>query len=1033
MSILRTEARVEEERMLLHVYLDTLPAVKDKIEALKEFLAVSEGSDIQQALTHLDLAGYSIDMDSDSQAHVQHLLQASRLFEASQHRHGQLDLALFWISRIESAPTALEKIQKLRRIAAEYVEQDYPLGAYRALSQATQIVLRFPEDPELDTWFDEIDAQMMALLDANGAVLIRRTGYISAASRAIQHEGDSTPTLEALRLQLEEMESEPLPKLMGMILNIMAACYESLGNNSKALECERESLRYHKLGKDYIAISDATFTLAISMSRSASTNTPDTAKHLRESIELLEECVIRDEEAGYFEGASSKYQALALAELRRHQLLGIQGALQKFISWREKLTPVRSGWSEPFINQLPIDLMLVGDFTTAAEFLLDLLQYYTQSGGTTEQITSVEFKLSMCFFGIAEAAKREDGDADSAVVLDRLPDGIKTLEHVFVHHENSNTVSMTVWCAVMLARARRSLSPSTSSEPEKAAIFRKSIEFLTRAELKCDELRQDIRALGGLQALLDKRKVVSKEEQRSLYTEALGVCLAAGEISAAWVWVQKGKARGLADMLGSRHTLPLGLDQEALDLMAEERKLVEHLQATKTPQQAITGRRILKAHQTKMRKIPRLAQYLSAREGALDFISLDSIFDSLSSASIPAGKKIVLIDWVILADGKIAMITVDSQKKPQLHRLDITITAVEKWLRAHFRFPEGEEPDLHQTGADRILGKLDGLVAALDKCTDENDLLIFSPTSLLHQLPLHALRVGGRVLLDRNLIIYSSSLAILRNCLDRSKAKITSPRPTKSVFFGVYEEEGHFDERRSIFNCVKAEAEKAGAPSFLGPEVTRIRVSESMQDADWIHFHGHVRYDKQDILGQGLALSDGVDIFLDFEEDAEEDEAEDEDEDEENPNECTQPEEDEDNEEEEEEEESHEDLFRIHDIFALKLNASHLTLIACESGVQQIEPGDEPLGMISAFLFAGAASAVGTLWPTLSPAGRAFADAFYGNLRCQKACAGDDVSVVSLAVALREAVRELRADSATSSPYCWAPFVLHGAWFCRAI
>lgn len=1029
MSILRTEARIEEERMLLHVYLDTLPAVKDKIEALEGFLAASGGSDIQQALTHLDLASYYIDMDSDSQAHTQHLVQASRLFEASQHRHGQLDLALFWISRTESAPTTLEKIQQLRGIAARYVEQDYPLGAYRALTQAAQTVLRFPEDPELDTWFNEIDAQMMALLDANGAVLIRRTGYISAASRAIQHEGDSAPTLEALRLQVEEMESEPLPKLMGMMLNIMAACYESLGNNSKALECERESLRYHKLGKDYIAVSDATFTLAISMSRSASTNTPNTAEQLRESIELLEECVIRDEDAGYFEGASSKYQALALAELRRHQLLGIQGALQKFISWREKLAPVQNGWSQPFINQLPIDLMLAGDYTTAAEFLLDLLQYYTQSGGTTEQITSTEFKLSMCFFGIAEAAKREYGDAGSAVVLDKLPDGIETLERVFVHYENSNTVSMTVWCAVMLARARRNLSPSTSSEPKKAAIFRKSIEFLTRAESKCDELRQDIRVLGGLQALLDKRKVVSKEEQRSLYTEALGVCLAAGEISAAWVWVQKGKARGLADMLGSRYTLPLGLDQEALDLMAEERKLVEHMQTTKTPQQAIAGRRILKAHQTEMRKIPRLAQYLSAREGALDFISLDSIFDSLSSASIPAGKKIVLIDWVILADGEIAMITVDSRKKPQLHRLGTTITAVEKWLRAHFRFPEGEEPDLHQTGADRILAKLNGLVAALEECTDENDLLIFSPTGLLHQLPLHALRVGGRVLLDRNLIIYSSSLAILRNCLDRSETKITSPpRPTKSVFFGVYEEEEHFDERRSIFNCVKAEAEKAGAPSFLGPEVTRIRVLESMQDADWIHFHGHVRYDKQDILGQGLALSDGVDIFLNFEEDTEDEEDEDEDEDEETPSEYTEP-------EEEEEEDPHEDLFRIRDIFTLKLDAPHLTLIACESGVQQIEPGDEPLGIISAFLFAGAASAVGTLWPTLSPAGRAFADAFYENLRRQKHDKDHArVSVVvSLAVALREAVRGLRADSATSSPYCWAPFVLHGAWFCRAI
>lgn len=1042
MSTLRSEGRIEEERMLLHVYVDTLPSVKDKIRTLREFLEVSEGNDIQQALTYLDLAGYSIDTDFDSQEHRKHLARASELFEAGRHRHGYLDLGLLWISRGEaqiSAETAVEKIRKLRGIASEYVQLDNPLGAYRALGQATRIVLLFPEKPELDVEFNEIDSKMMELLNANEATLIRQMTYISSAARSIWHEGDSGPTLEALQLQLEEMRSEPLPKLMGMILHIMAGCYESLGNDSKVLEYERESLRYFMLGRDYIIISDSVFTLALRMAKSTQ-NTPHVSEKLREAIELLEEWVIKDEEAGYFEGASNKYQTLAHLELRRHQLLGISGALEKFISWREKLTPIRHGWIEPLISQLPIDLVLAGDYTTAVEFLLEILQHYRRTNGTAEQIAGVEFKLSMCFFGMAEAAKKQailggggPGGGEDEVGLDRLPDGIETLERVFVHYEKSNTVSMTVWSAVMLARARRNLSRNTGSKDEKASIFRKSIEFFSRAESKCDELRQDIRAPSGLQALLDKRKVVSKEEQRSLYTEALGVCLEAGEISSAWVWVQKGKARGLADMLGSRFTLPLPqleLDHDALSLMSEEQKLAEKMQSAKTPQQAITSRRILRAHQSKMRKIPLLAQYLSAREGALDVISLDNIFDSLSSAYIPQGSNIILIDWVILTDGGIAMITVDPRKEPHLHRLDITIGVVEKWLRDHFQFPEGEEPDLHQTGADRILAKLNPLVGVLDECTNENDLLIFSPTGLLHQLPLHALRVGGRVLLDRNLVVYSSSLAILRNCLNRSETKIASSpalhrQPTKSVFFGVYEEEEHFDERRHIFNCVKSEAEKVGAPYFLGPEVTRLQVLESIQQADWIHFHGHVRYDKHDILGQGLALSDGVNIFSGFEEEIGEDEAEDEeeveDEEEENSD---------DDIEEEEEEESHEDLFRIPDIFTLQLDAAHLTLIACESGVQQIEPGDEPLGIISAFLFAGAASTVGTLWPTLSPAGRAFTEGFYENLRCQKE---EGVTAISLAVALREAVRGLRANPATSSPYCWAPFVLHGAWSCRAI
>lgn len=1050
MSTLRSEKRIVEERMLLHVYIDTLSSVEDKICALTEFLQASEKNNLQQALTYLDLASLSVDMGPDSQGHLQHLVKASLLFEASGHRHGYLDTELLCISRGEketlSADTATEKVQKLREIANKYSKQDYPLGEIRALNHAARVIGLFPQQPELDTASYEIDSRITELLTTNKATFIHRVHFIFTATQSIHHEADSGASIQALELQLEKVKSEQLPKMMGTILHLMATCYESLGNSAKALECESESLVYHKMGKDYIDISDSVFAVAFRKELFALTSSSYIAQEkLREAAESLEEWTVRDEEAGYLEGASEKYKKLALLEFRRYQLLGISGALMKYISWSRKLVSAQPGWNEALVTQMPISLAMVGDYTTAAELSLEVLQYYKVTNAPQVKINYMETFLSMCFLGMAETAKRQvtaeggnpgDGNEENSDGFQPLPAGTKILERIFAQYERSSIVSLTVLCAFLLARAHRNLSPRGSSEAERANSFRNAIDFCSRAELKCDELRQDIWTFGGLQALLDKRQVVSKEYHRSLYSEALQLCLEADEISSAWVWVQKGKARGLADMLGNQYTLSLlqlerlGGDPDSLKLMAEEHKLVEEVRSAKAPEQAIALRRLLKLHQAEMRKKPLLAEYLSAREGAFDFISLDSIFDSLSSAHIPPGSKIVLIDWVILEGGIIAMITVDSRKQPVLHRLEITITVVEKWLRDHFKFPEGEEPDLQQTGADRILSKLNGLVEKLEECTNENDLLILSPTSLLHQLPLHALRVGGRILLDRNLVVYSSSLAVLRTCLNRSETKITRSshhQPAKSIFFGVYEEEEHFSERRHIFNCVKTEAENAGAPYILGPEVTRVRVLETIKEADWIHFHGHVRYDRQNILRQGLVLSDGVDIFLDFNEEEDEDEDEEDDtEDSENSfnedDENTNP------------EESHEDLFRIPDIFTLKLNTAHLTLIACDSSVQQIEPGDEPLGIISAFLSAGAASTVGTLWPTLSPAGRAFTKAFYENLRCQKEIMADleDFPVISLAVALREAVRSLRADPNTSSPYCWAPFVLHGAWFCRA-
>lgn len=58
---------------------------------------------------------------------------------------------------------------------------------------------------------------------------------------------------------------------------------------------------------------------------------------------------------------------------------------------------------------------------------------------------------------------------------------------------------------------------------------------------------------------------------------------------------------------------------------------------------------------------------------------------------------------------------------------------------------------------------------------------------------------------------------------------------------------------------------------------------------------------------------------------------------------------------------NHTKTYSESDIFSLQPDAAHLTLITCEPGVQQIEPGDKPPGIISAFLFAGAAPTVGTL------------------------------------------------------------------------
>lgn len=114
------------------------------------------------------------------------------------------------------------------------------------------------------------------------------------------------------------------------------------------------------------------------------------------------------------------------------------------------------------------------------------------------------------------------------------------------------------------------------------------------------------------------------------------------------------------------------------------------------------------------------------------------------------------------------------------------------------------------------------------------------------------------------------------------------------------------------------------------------------------------------------------------------------------------------------------------DLFDLRIKASHISLLACASAVQHFEAGDEPLGLVTAFLAAGASSILGTLWPVQSRTARLFSEHFYRYLRQS---GQDGYGVHDLAFAVREAVLDVKQLWELRHPYHWASFVLHGAWF----
>ena len=104
------------------------------------------------------------------------------------------------------------------------------------------------------------------------------------------------------------------------------------------------------------------------------------------------------------------------------------------------------------------------------------------------------------------------------------------------------------------------------------------------------------------------------------------------------------------------------------------------------------------------------------------------------------------------------------------------------------------------------------------------------------------------------------------------------------------------------------------------------------------------------------------------------------------------------------------------DAYTLDTRAGLVTLSACETGVSAVAPGDELLGLVRGFLYAGAPTLLLSLWTVDDEATAELMTDFYRTLR-----AG-----ARPAAALRSA--QLRQMRERPHPFFWSPFVITGRW-----
>ena len=266
-----------------------------------------------------------------------------------------------------------------------------------------------------------------------------------------------------------------------------------------------------------------------------------------------------------------------------------------------------------------------------------------------------------------------------------------------------------------------------------------------------------------------------------------------------------------------------------------------------------------------------------------------------------------------------------------------------------------------ERSARRLLGALYAEVVAplapLLPAEDDGAVpkVVVVPHGPMHQIPFHALFDGEGYLLERFEVSYSPSATVYALCQGRA------PRGSgRALAFGAGDPlipEAAAEARSVARHIPGAEARVEGAATVAG-------VRDGAPGCDVLHLACHGLFRADNPMFSSLKLRDG--------------------------------------------------WLTAADALGLGLPGALVTLSACESGRAGVVGGDEVLGLTRAFLGAGAATLVVSLWLAQDTTTAALMESWYGRM----------AEGAGRAAALRAA--QLEAMRRHPHPYYWAPFVLIG-------
>lgn len=547
--------------------------------------------------------------------------------------------------------------------------------------------------------------------------------------------------------------------------------------------------------------------------------------------------------------------------------------------------------------------------------------------------------------------------ARSALGLGRVEEARTLTRRALAIAEDREIASLAFQAHHLLGR----LAAQDDDHPQAMASYKLAVEYLE-----------------GLRGhLMVEFRAGFLEDKQAIYDDLVALSLTMNEPAVGLEYAERAKSRALVDLLAYRVELAVEarspadqpLVQELISLRRQRDQVYWRWQGQEgLSQETATDSRprqiehevlALEKRITRLwhKLLVRNADY--ARDADLWHVAVEPVQPHLDEHTL-------LLEFFFARDQLVAfLVTRDSLHGHQLattasqvHRL---LNLLHLNLNAVPRSQPAHIPQLTANARGLLQQLYEALIKPLEPMLGKPEHLLIVPHGLLHYLPFHALHDKKQYLIQKWEISYLPGASLWRHCRERR---------TEAQGLVVC---GHSLGGRLPHAVLEAKAihDIFGGQLLLEEAASPQRLQEDASSYRVVHVAAHGDFRPDNPLFSGLVLAGGWLTTL--------------------------------------------------DIFGLRLNSSLVTLSACQTGRSTIGGGDELLGLMRAFLYAGSASLVATQWMVEDESTALLMQHFYRRL-----AAGWGKGRALRDAQLQFLETKTTAHPITAHPYYWAPFFLVG-------